>query len=664
MQGWSLFLASVVVYSAIPMLLALRRTYRTLLMYGHVASMLTLAGLLGSVYAFEVGGLEVLAGQVAFAGFLFATFVTVVVGRDLQVVRNIIALTVSVNVLLYAAFLLSNTALESDDVVNGLGTSPLVFEHSLRTVLLGGVLAVLALLMLVALLESAKRRVRSTAMPVVYVAAFVMILVLDGVLFPTLVLTPTDDWFALVSAGVQTKLLLAAAFSLPLLVFVLLYRRAVELFEAQPLHLRRLVSVTRTELMERLERQQAQLQDQRDQLRQTTESAGRATATVDRILDSATNTILIAMDHDFRITQVNAGAQRLLGWSSAEVTTSSPVMFHSTDEVARQARELGTETDYERVVMAQVGSGERRDWEFTSRDGERHMVSLSITEIVVGGRGLGYLAAGEDVTSRLRAENAVRTALRHEHEAVVRLQEVNRVKQDLVSTVSHELRTPITSIHGYTELLSDGSFGQLTEEQAGALARVRDNAGRLEALVNDLLVLERAEKGRLDLELTPLDLRETVQDSVGRLEEMLTGRTLDVDMQLASTPVPVCGDRAALERVLVNLLSNAVKFTPGRGRITVTVAIDDGRAVLSVSDTGIGIPEGDQAQLFDRFFRTEEANNRAIPGTGLGLSVVHAIVEGHGGVVGVDSAPGRGTTVTVGLPRAEALTADEDVPVG
>ncbi len=657
MQGWTLFVVSVALYSALPLVFAMRHTsYQNLLMYAHIAGLKTLGALLGSVYIFDLGDFTLTAGQVAFGGFVFSTLVMVIVGRDLQVVRNIIALTISVNVLVYVTFQISGTALDSADVINPTGAPSEIFDESLRVVVLGGLIIVLLLLVLLAILELAKRRLPTSAMPVVYVGAFVAVLAVDGVLFPTLALTPTDDYLGLIRNGVLAKLVLAGAYSVPLLVFVVFFRPVIERFEAQPLNLRGLVTVTRGELEERLERQQSELEVQRDQLRETTESAGRATATVDRILDSATNTILVALDQEFRVTQFNSGAQRLLGWASAEVTGLSPVMFHAADEIARQAEELGTDPDYAQVIVAQVGTGKRRDWEFLGRDGVVHMVSLSVTEIVVGGRGLGYLAAGEDVTSRIREEKAVKSALRREHEAVVRLQEVNRVKRDLVSTVSHELRTPITSIHGYTELLSDGSFGQLTEEQAGALERVRHNAGRLEAMVNDLLVLERAETGDLELEFTSLDLRETVQGSTEILDEMLKGRTLDVNMNLSPSPVPVYGDRAAMERVLVNLLSNAVKFTPGEGRITVTVAADDGRAVLTVSDTGIGISEADQGRLFNRFFRAEEANAMAIPGSGLGLSIVNAIVGGHGGVVSVESKPGGGTTISVSLPHFEEST--------
>ncbi|WP_295660841.1 cell wall metabolism sensor histidine kinase WalK, partial [uncultured Nocardioides sp.] len=197
----------------------------------------------------------------------------------------------------------------------------------------------------------------------------------------------------------------------------------------------------------------------------------------------------------------------------------------------------------------------------------------------------------------------------------MRLQEVNRVKQDLVSTVSHELRTPITSIHGYTER-RDGAFGDLTAAQIDAVERVRHNSSRLEALVNDLLVLERAEIGNLDLEFGSLDLRETVHGVTHACEEMLEGRTLDVDLDLASTPVPVYGDRVAMERVLVNLLSNAVKFTP-RGEVVLGERLDEaGALVFAVRDTGIGIPADRVDRLFRSFSQVDASTTRVYGGTG------------------------------------------------
>src|SRR5690606_28271255 len=196
------------------------------------------------------------------------------------------------------------------------------------------------------------------------------------------------------------------------------------------------------------------------------------------------------------------------------------------------------------------------------------------------------------------------------------------------STVSHELRTPITSITGYAELLEEGVFGDLNEKQANALRRVIRNTERLESLVEDLLVLERAESGLLQLDLTHIDLRSVVHDVEDMLTEMVRGRDLELRLELGHVPIHVKGDHSALERVVLNLVSNAVKFTPAGGRITVEAYVRDGGAALLVSDTGVGISAEDQERLFERFFRTHETYKKAVPGTGLGLSIVQAIVEG------------------------------------
>jgi len=233
---------------------------------------------------------------------------------------------------------------------------------------------------------------------------------------------------------------------------------------------------------------------------------------------------------------------------------------------------------------------------------------------------------------------------------VQRLVEVDNVKQDLVSNVSHELRTPITSISGYAEVLVDGSLGELNKEQVDAVRRIERNTGRLGLLVEDLLTLSRAESGPLDLDHGELDLREVVAEAFDLLEDLIRARALDVRLELPEEPVTVLGDAPALERVVMNLMSNAIKFTPDGGRVTLTVRTSEAGAELLVSDTGIGIPEHDQEHLFTRFFRASAANEQAIQGSGLGLSIVHALVVQHGGTVSVVSHPGEGTTVTVRLP--------------
>ncbi len=397
-----------------------------------------------------------------------------------------------------------------------------------------------------------------------------------------------------------------------------------------------------------------------DRLFTMTGQATRAATTIERLLDSAGGTLFIATDAVGRMTHYNTGAQQTLGYRPEEVLGLSPQMFHTDEEVRRHAVDMGVADSYLEVVLEMVRRGDQRDWEFVHQDGSRKITSLTLSTVAdADGRPAGYIATGEDVTERMRAQEALVTALDREHASVLRLQEVDDVKQELVSNVSHELRTPITSIAGYTELLGDGSLGDLNDEQLGAVRRIGRNTSRLGLLVEDLLTLSRAESGKLDLESTPVDLRHVVGESLDLLGEAIRTGSRELDLDLGDRPVTVLGDAHALERVVTNLIGNALKFTPDDGRVSVALSTaasegdaGDGAPVvrLVVADTGMGISLEDQEHLFTRFFRASAATTHAIQGTGLGLSIVHSIVTQHGGDVIVDSASGRGTTVTVTLP--------------
>ena len=200
----------------------------------------------------------------------------------------------------------------------------------------------------------------------------------------------------------------------------------------------------------------------------------------------------------------------------------NPGMFHTPEEIARHATHFGVPPDHIRVVLAMVEAGERRDWEFTHKDGSRRMTSLTLSAVTEpDGTVVGYIGAGEDITERLRVQDALLTALDREHASVLRLEEVDHVKQELVSNVSHELRTPITSIAGYAELLSDGMLGELTEGQADAVERIERNTTRLGLLVEDLLTLSKAESGQLELARERVDLRHVVREGYELLEELV-----------------------------------------------------------------------------------------------------------------------------------------------
>ncbi|HEV8463166.1 MAG TPA: HAMP domain-containing sensor histidine kinase [Gaiellaceae bacterium] len=229
-----------------------------------------------------------------------------------------------------------------------------------------------------------------------------------------------------------------------------------------------------------------------------------------------------------------------------------------------------------------------------------------------------------------------------------KLVEIDNLKDEFVSSVSHELRTPLTSISGYVEVLLEGEDD---EERRDYLSIVDRNAQRLLGLVSDLLFAARLQGGRLELERTAVDFAEIVAHSVASARPR--AETAAVEITIYESRVPkVIGQADRLAQLLDNLVSNAIKFTPPGGRIDVRLATLDGHVRLEVSDTGIGIPEPEREKLFERFFRSQTALERQIQGTGLGLYISKAIVEAHGGRIGVQSAEGRGTTFVVELPIA------------
>jgi signal transduction histidine kinase len=226
--------------------------------------------------------------------------------------------------------------------------------------------------------------------------------------------------------------------------------------------------------------------------------------------------------------------------------------------------------------------------------------------------------------------------------------ESERLKDEVLALVSHELRTPLTSIVGYVDLVLDGS-DTLTPDVRRFLEVVERNARRMLRLVGDLLFVAQLEAGRLELARAEVDLGAIASDAVeaARPEAERVGSTIVLDAEPVRT---FTGDRDRCAQVLDNLIANAVKFTGEGGHIQVTVAERGEFAVLEVGDDGPGIPVEEQALVFDRFARASGAAERAVPGAGLGLTVVKAIVEGHGGEIGVLSAPGAGTTMRVALP--------------
>lgn len=230
--------------------------------------------------------------------------------------------------------------------------------------------------------------------------------------------------------------------------------------------------------------------------------------------------------------------------------------------------------------------------------------------------------------------------------------EARLAMSDLVATVSHELRTPMSSIAGYVELLQVGDAGPLNAGQQMFVDAIGRNSDRLSALADDLLTVSRLESSTNHEHVT-VDLRVVISAAHATLEPAIAARTLEVTFDIAPDPVLVRGDVASLEALVTNLLSNALKFTEDDGWVRCSLRALEGKALLEVSDNGLGIPRSEQRNLFTRFFRSSTAQKNAIQGTGLGLTIVDSTVQKHGGQITVVSEHLQGSTFTVSLPLEE-----------
>lgn len=246
--------------------------------------------------------------------------------------------------------------------------------------------------------------------------------------------------------------------------------------------------------------------------------------------------------------------------------------------------------------------------------------------------------------------------VQRQHEVIEQLRDLDEAKIGLVSTVSHELRTPLTSISGYLEMVLDGDAGELPAEAVDMLRVVERNTQRLRNLIEDLLTQSRIEAGRLRLTVSRVDLREVIADLEAALRPIADANRVAF---LITVPDPgefcIEGDRRQLEQAFTNLLANAIKFTPAGGQVELTARpLGRDRVLVTIADTGIGIPSAELERLFDRFFRASNATEAEIPGTGLGLSIVREIIRAHQGHLEVESELGAGTTFRIGLACSPA----------
>jgi PAS domain S-box-containing protein len=269
---------------------------------------------------------------------------------------------------------------------------------------------------------------------------------------------------------------------------------------------------------------------------------------------------------------------------------------------------------------------------------------------------LGGVGIVEDIRERKQADEKLREYADELSKMNKELQSVDRMKSELLSNVSHELRTPLTSIKGYSDLLMEGTLGEMNYQQLKAVNTVIRNTERLRRLVDSLLYVSMAEVENIKYDFSKIDVLEVIDNAVTDMTIPVTEKKINVLLHVQEDVPQIEADAKKIADMLTNVLDNAVKFTPSMGKISISARKEGEMVHISVKDTGIGIPSELVPHLFQKFYQIDPSIRRKYGGTGLGLFISRNIVEAHKGKIWIESEDSQGTTVHILLPVQQGGT--------
>jgi hypothetical protein len=351
---------------------------------------------------------------------------------------------------------------------------------------------------------------------------------------------------------------------------------------------------------------------------------------------------IFMLDPTGRVASWNEGAERIKGYTANEIIGRHFSTFYPEEKIAAGFPQ------YELEVAAREGRFEDEGWRIR-KDGSRFWANVVITALRnEQGKLIGFAKVTRDLTERRAAEEARVADARR----VAAAEAANRAKSEFLAAMSHELRTPLNAIGGYADLLVEGVYGPLAEEQKDALLRIRRSQQHLLTIITDLLNYSRIEAGQLTYDIVPVPVLTMIDTVAAMIEPQALRKGLSFERGPCPPHALARVDRARAQQILLNLLSNAVKFTPAGGRITVSCAELGERVAIRVRDTGPGIPPDKLEVVFEPFVQLGRALNSPHEGTGLGLAISRDLARAMGGDLTAASALGAGATFTFVLPAA------------
>lgn len=373
------------------------------------------------------------------------------------------------------------------------------------------------------------------------------------------------------------------------------------------------------------------------------QAAAKAESRFRELLEAAADSI-IEVDNNGSVLLCNAATEKLFGYSREELL-GHPVEI-LIPEVSQAAHRAHVKNYWKHPISRPMGKG--LTLHAQRKDGTRFPVEISLSP-VGSDDGIRVTAIVRDVTDRKIAEEQIRAVNQQLQQRNQEVERANRLKSEFLASMSHELRTPLHTILGFTELLQEEVDGPLNERQKRFVSHVHQDAQHLLELINDILDLSKIEAGKMELRFEVFDARQAVDEVVASLQGKADAKSLTVDNRV-SRDCAIRADRVRFKEILYNLLSNAVKFTLEGGRIEVDCHMRTAEISFSVRDSGIGIAKQEQASIFDKFYQVGSTTKGVREGTGLGLAITKQLVEMHGGLIAVDSEPGKGSTFAFTIP--------------
>ena len=392
-------------------------------------------------------------------------------------------------------------------------------------------------------------------------------------------------------------------------------------------------------------------------IRKQTEAALQESNALQKAIFASANYSIIATDPQGIIQVFNQTAERLLGYTAAEmIGKNTPAIIHVPDEVKKRADELTAELGrtvepgFEAfVAKAALGMPDEGEWTYVRKDSSTFPVLLSVTALFDPKGGItGYVGVASDITERKRIAGEL-LAAKEEAETA------NRAKSEFLATMSHEIRTPMNGIIGMSSLLRGTSMNASQQEMVEA---IHTSGEALVTIIDDILDFSKIEARRLDLVDEVFSVDAVIDGVVDLLSHKVQGKGLDMSVLIEpDVPMSLSGDPGRLRQVLLNLIGNAIKFTDeGSVNLFVRRSCDETtkeqRIEFLVEDSGIGMTEEQQSQLFQAFTQVDGSSSRRFGGTGLGLVICKRLVEMMGGDIVVESERHRGSVFRFSLPLA------------